>query len=56
MADNYNQTKFVQELQCRTAIQQQFLNGWRPVGGSELANEWIEQDNKFDDAVEKAEQ
>ena len=36
--------------------QQQFLNGWRPVGGSELANEWIEQENKFDDAANKAEQ
>ena len=53
MADKYNQTKCVQELQCRTAIQKQFLNGWRPVGGSELANEWIEHENKFDDAAEK---
>jgi hypothetical protein len=47
MPDKYNQSKCVQELVCRTKIQKQFAAGWRPVGGSELANEWIVFDEKF---------
>lgn len=48
MPDKYNQSKCVQELMCRTAIQQQFAAGWRPVGGCELANEWIQLDDEFE--------
>ena len=47
MPDKCNQTKCVQELMSRTAIQQQFPAGWRPVGGSELASEWIQLDKEY---------
>jgi len=53
MPDKYNQSKCVQELSCRTKIQQQFLVGWRPVGGSELANEWIQMDAEFEKKTSK---
>ena len=53
MLDKYYQGKCVQELVCRTQIQQQFVAGWRPVGGSELANEWIQLDQKPERLAEK---
>ena len=34
--DKYNHSKCVHEAMCRTQIQQQFVSGWKPVGGSEL--------------------
>ena len=48
MPDKYNQSKCVRELTTRAAIQKQFVAGWRPVGGSELANEWIQFEEDFE--------
>ena len=37
MPSKYNQSKCVRELAIQIAIQKQFVAGWGPVGGSELA-------------------
>ena len=54
MLDKYNQSKCVRELTTRTTIQQQFVAGWRPVGGAELANEWIEFEDDREESSEGA--
>ena len=47
MLDKYNQTKCVQELKYRWLIQQQFLRGWRLVGGSEIVVPWMQKGIDF---------
>ena len=46
MFDKYKQTKGVDELRCRIAIQEQFQRGWRPVQSFE--DDWIANDEADD--------